>query len=106
MAKLEFTDIFETDGAYRQQEELPVPPAIEFCHSHGGHFYALEITDGRASIQCEECGEEPISDSYELINFGPIPVTCVVDVTHYPANPNHADEYDVDLVVEIDDDIA
>jgi len=104
MTKLEFTDeLIWTDGAYRGEEELPTPPAIEFCASHGGHFYALTITDGHASIECEECGEEPISDSYEFVNLGPVAVTCVVDVTHYPANPNRADEYDVDLLIEIEE---
>jgi hypothetical protein len=80
---------------------VPADPREAACVEGGGHFYVLTIEEGSVSIACSTCDEDPTQGYVEVINIE-IPVTCKVDVTHYPANPNHADEYDVDYTVALD----
>lgn len=72
------------------------------CVDAGGHHYLMNITEGSAKIFCEGCEHDPTDGYIESISTGDIPVTVKIEVTHYPANPNHADEYDVFYETDID----
>jgi hypothetical protein len=72
------------------------------CIDAGGHRYLMNITEGSATIFCQGCNHDPTDGYIENISTGDIPVTVKIEVIHYPANPSHADEYDVFYETEID----
>ena len=72
------------------------------CVAAGGHYYLLDINEGIASIQCGTCENDPNQGYIENIVMTGIPVKVEIEVIHYPANPSHADEYDVFCETTID----
>jgi hypothetical protein len=85
------------DTAINVKPEPPLPddPKEAECVKAGGHAYVLAVNEGSASLRCEKCDLDPVDGYSESINLEGIPVTLDIETIHYPANPNHADEWDV-----------
>jgi hypothetical protein len=88
--------------AFIAPPEPPADPQEAACLEAGGHYYLLDIQEGLANIYCDNCGLDPNDGYSENIVMEGLPVTVKIEVIHYPANPNHADEYDVFYEVELD----